>query len=1806
MSKKEIEREIEREMEREIEREPEVIIKKKGGWGGKIIALSLGFVIGAGSLVGGVAALGYWALSSPIKKVENTAQNFVPNLDLKQYLTQEYYDGNVLHLIGGIRDVINDISSGEGGFAELAQISPKVKEAVRSLAKNMKKLGSNIEEDAIYDSLLNTPFSSLGGYLSDTLLKSVEVGPMLLGAGAFEFDVLTQDKLMMALLYGAEGEDYVITTETDENGNETKKITLLDGGRKPLSIGEIQGDGVTAVLSHLPVDALLTVNEGDGMMASLAYGPSSHYTYIDKLDKDGQVVQDEEGNPVRVVQMNARVYTSTEGEKFFDEDGNELACTAALLQGATDIYVLTFQDGENNVTDVQYAKLRQSATRSLSAEAKLYDVYQDEACTKPLRYKKTTVTDLMDAPEDLLGTMEIATVMDLNGQGNLNPILAVLAYGEENVDFIWVHKEINGEIEKDENGEPIKYVQLLPGKKPKTIQSLQGDNLDALVTDLPLSSIMNVSTDDAMMMSLAYGSASKYEIKEKQIGVDADDNLIMEKYVEMKQVEYTYKDGAWYDIDENIINAVYDESAGTLTITNEDGKQETVLVEYDETESKCFVIHENGTPVTYKKTTVGDLQNTPSELLDSIELAAVMDITPDSNSIMIALAYGVEGEDYIIEEKATTDQDGNPITEKVITPLPGKKPKTIGDLSGDSMDETISTMPLDVLMEIDLDDGMMTSLAYGSSNKYQIKEKQIGVDQDDNPIMEKYVEMKQVEYTCKDGVWRNIDGDSITAVYDESAGTLTVTPTDGEAETLHVVYDNATQKYLVVDESGKAVTYQKTTVGTLQNEPSSLIDQIELGEVLGVHPEDENSDKLMLALAYGNKGEHYDFDGAGNFYFKEVDGKTYKPRTIGDLRNDNNLFKTIYIGDALEVNSTSHSVLVAIAYGEEGVDFDWGAPQLDEDGNPILVNGQEVREPVMRAGKKPRSIEQLQGSNSDGLINSITLESALGIDANSEAMMRSLAFGQEGVHYEKIEYTEVDGKLVATEEKVTMKHASYTPEFATGSNTIIAFYNRIDEKVTKEAPTPVDGQEGTYKIVLTDDSVQYVKKDANGEYKVYAADGTTEVPYAKTTLGQLSRNSSAVMDGMTLADALSIDENETDGLKRSLAFDKNGNAYTLGQLSDNPQMIIDAMTLADAIGVDANSEAMMRSLAFGQEGVHYDIITEKDADNNDVLVIDMRPAFYTLDDGKMYNRFGEELENYTPLVDDSTYEATVTVDGQLQYLDFVDGRYYVYEADETGTMQPVDFEYTTLQQMSDHSKALMDDITLADALGVQEGETDKLKKSLAYSKDGHAYTIGELSEDPQSIVDNLQLDSVMDPEKDNALTMYLLYGKEGVHYKISEPTPTEYIPEDAPILPDTVDEVNDTAQYIIMLHQKVTVHQKQNHDTLAYMYEEDTNGLYVKDGDSYRLATSTDTGTRYRAVYCVHNEYGESIFEDEDGTLASNHPVLKELSAGEQAAYGNVVIDGYDCTVKFTYTLNDEPHTIYRLLLPKEGQTLADVRVKGYYTYNHYEKAYFLQSAPITDEGDVGEWTSYTYEANTLASFTDAGLMTHLTERLTLEEVLGSTVKDNTILKPIAHTTIDELPGAVDSLTIAQVFEKDVYSDGEQLYFNETNGKWYTTENFQAGTEFERALTGTWKYLLEDATPYEEDANGTHVKVTIDGKEIYQEATPEERADSNVQKYAYAPTKPEEYKVTEIGGLVENMTHNIQNATLTQLYTDGIIVLTDENILNTDIMYEVFSAPVCDEFKDKDGNVKTTLGQLTITEMISYISALIAALSTTP
>jgi hypothetical protein len=388
----------------------------------------------------------------------------------------------------------------------------------------------------------------------------------------------------------------------------------------------------------------------------------------------------------------------------------------------------------------------------------------------------------------------------------------------------------------------------------------------------------------------------------------------------------------------------------------------------------------------------------------------------------------------------------------------------------------------------------------------------------------------------------------------------------------------------------------------------------------------------------------------------------------------------------------------------------------------------------------------------------------------------------------------------------------------------------------------------------------------------------------------------------------------------------------------------------------------------------------------------------------------------------------------------------------------------------------------------------------------------------------------------------------------------------------------------------------------------------VKDGESYRLATGADAGkTRYKAIYCVHNEYGESIGEDENGN-PHNHPVVKELSAAEQAEYGTVTIDGVACTVKYTYTLPDDPTTIYRLLEPQNpSEALPQIRVKGYYTYNHYETAYYLQYAKLGEE--TLTWITETYEPNTIKSLTESGLMSHLTQRLTLEELLGSSVHENMLLNPIAHTTIDELPGAVNSLTIAEVFENDVYetiiqngttyfvdANGEKLYYNETDGKWYTKAS---NAQSERVLKGTWKYLLKDTTPtYVESETGTYVLDT-DG-ETYRAATDSELTNTSVKKYKQEFTVAQDYKITEINELVDNMTNNIQNATLRDLHDDKIITLSDKNILTSDIKYTLFEGTPyavslgIEPFTFENGTQKTKLGDLTINEMLTYVSAVLS------
>ena len=212
---------------------------------------------------------------------------------------------------------------------------------------------------------------------------------------------------------------------------------------------------------------------------------------------------------------------------------------------------------------------------------------------------------------------------------------------------------------------------------------------------------------------------------------------------------------------------------------------------------------------------------------------------------------------------------------------------------------------------------------------------------------------------------------------------------------------------------------------------------------------------------------------------------------------------------------------------------------------------------------------------------------------------------------------------------------------------------------------------------------------------------------------------------------------------------------------------------------------------------------------------------------------------------------------------------------------------------------------------------------------------------------------------------------------------------------------------------------------------------------------------------------------------------------------------------------------------------------------------------------------------------TSIGELSDAVNRLTLVELLGEDqVEKSSILRNLADSTAKTLADDISALSIAQVFEDKVYKtdgdgnyldeNGNVLYYNDTDGNWYTSPDFAADTRSERVLTGTWKYLL----------------------------TGDKAA--------------EEYTLEDIGDLTANMTKNVQSAALNDLYADGVIETQDGSgdltFLTEKILYEAtvsvggFKYPVLSidpaAFSDKQ-----TIGELTIQELIDYVRAVISALN---
>ncbi len=595
-----------------------------------------------------------------------------------------------------------------------------------------------------------------------------------------------------------------------------------------------------------------------------------------------------------------------------------------------------------------------AAVDALSGEGTLADINEitpkaDEIVDKlldkaasysiPLDKETLMTTKINELPDYILTQAKSMPLGDLLELAKMekDALYYALCYGEEGVDYVM-------------NGDEVE-----PISTPRSLDDLLTKGLNGVVESMTLQAAAgkNLDLTDNLMCTLAFGSANRYEIVDgkpimKQIayvlddkgegaklygddgkaveGTFANDTLTLEDGTVQYLVEVTTSDNTFAQeaiaagkvvyhayTDENRTEAaLYKKTSVGALLKNPMGMVEGVTLDTfipvnKDTHavllammygSDGYYLDENKTPVpTASCKTIGDLRANSTDLINGVYLKDVLPVTASSPAVMLYLAYGEKGVDYTIDSQGKIDCDN---------------PRTFGDLSQNS-DAIINDMPLKEALGVNSKSHpVVIALAYGT---------------------------KGTDYTIEDkGVDEEGDGDNLSIVPAATAPTRTLSQLLG---------------------SGSA----------------TLLNQLQLSDALGL---DNSSHKILLALAFGSDG--YEFDSNGDAIAK--DGAT--PTTLGALSGSGSqtLIENLYLADALGLNKDSHKILLALAFGADGYEFDREDNAIPKD------------------GVTPTKLSQLMGSGATTLIEGIYLSDALGLNRNSHSVLLSLAFGVGGYEFD--------------------------------------------------------------------------------------------------------------------------------------------------------------------------------------------------------------------------------------------------------------------------------------------------------------------------------------------------------------------------------------------------------------------------------------------------------------------------------------------------------------------------------------------------------------------------------------------------------------------------------------------------------------------------------------------------------------------------------------------------------------------------------------------------------------------------------------
>ena len=972
--------------------------RRGGGFWGKFLAVFLGFLFGIICTLGGLAGLGY-VLYAKIKiaegfKVVNKITG--SDIDYSEYITEEYAQKTIAELMKDLGALSSDFQNQTASLSSLEKFSPKVRETAESIVKKISEYGVAVDTDV----LMTTPLSGMSEFLTDTL-NTVEVGKVLDKSGIL---VESNDsyEILMLLCYGEKGVDYAVDGEgrpvKDDKGN----VTML-GSAAPTTVGDLTKD-TNKVLDKMTLSAVMnatnSLDNSDPMIRALLYGAEGeNYTY-DEEKKEVTMLPlrykyDGETNSITDADGKTYAYDET-GKKWLAEDGGyilSLSAQPTVKAAAADEETVSYT----------YAVYTKEGTLICSlAAAETPDTYHAfDKQNNLLKHQPLSVGDLMGG--DLTGILNDIRLGDaLKVTAASDAILIALAYGSEGTDYI------------------IEDGKIKPLTPPTTIGSLSDGKTSEIFDKIELGAVMKVDPSDDVMCALAYGTKNKhYKVVEETVGEETV------KTIEMLPIVYTLKDGVLFDdegnetVSELLAGGVY-----KVTIAEGEGETATETIYYakpDAAGAADYFLYETetcaGDKILYKKTTLNDLMNgDASSLIDNVELGTLMGLDGSSDKMLLSLAYGSEGVDYEIDAS----------TNAIVRLEGGKAPTTVKDLRNDEtasgllkglkLGDVLGISPLDQFDDAKKDpDPMMLALAYGEEGTdYVIEEKDgekvivwlgdsgprtigdltagdsaifdtitlasvMNLTPASDPIMislafgkdthytiveEEFVMLPQ-KYTLKEGVLYDDNGEAVTAEATGVEGVYKVTFVKGTGETqkTEIYYAKAdsagdAEYYLYTDETcaGEKVLYKKTSIGDLKGDNASdIIKDIQLATVLDLTP---SSDSILIALAYGNEGEDFEYvlDGEGNKTGFRMLGDA-KPRTIKQLK-DSNLVNEIRLSAILQTKPED-KITMYLLYGVEGTHYK-------------MENG----EVVMLGDYTPRTIGDLSGDNSS--VSTITKDLTIG------------------------------------------------------------------------------------------------------------------------------------------------------------------------------------------------------------------------------------------------------------------------------------------------------------------------------------------------------------------------------------------------------------------------------------------------------------------------------------------------------------------------------------------------------------------------------------------------------------------------------------------------------------------------------------------------------------------------------------------------------------------------------------------------------------------------------------------------------------